>query len=399
MNTRPLLSRESENLAALNASGCNSVLLFVTATGLDKAILDATEPIRRLLMASGIHNYQDQRQGTGNKVIKPAVVLGDSSNTQTKVSMYRPVTKKGDPRLWFSEFKRFVSPDEVCAVFVHNEVIHLLNLSRSNAAEALAKAIETPVTKFLREAGAVTNASATELLRLLSSIASAGPLRAVCSGDTAVGRSIEAALGIEMNSSRKPDFRGIELKSGRSALLSREVRATLFACVPDWSLSALKSSREILERFGYERDGNFRLYCSVTAKGANSQGLRLRVEEAAAWLREFYDRQPREEVCVWRLDELHSRLAEKHRETFWVKAKAIQKGGGEWFQLQSVTHTTRPSSEQFDRLLADGTVTLDHLVKRKPSGGAHERGPLFKVEKRRLPELFLGEPRTYSLIS
>jgi hypothetical protein len=398
MNTRALEEHESKNLAALNASGCNSVLLFVTATALDKGILDATEPLRRLLRAAGVHDYQEQGQGPASKVIKQSVVLGDFANTQTNVSLYRPVTKKGDPRFWFSDFKRFVSAGDVCAVFVQSGMIYLLNLTRSRAADALALGIDTPISRFLLDAEVSANASAKELLRLLTAIAAAGPLKAICTGDTAVGRSIESALGIRINSSRNPDFKGIELKSGRSAIVSKETRATLFACVPDWRLSALKSSRAILERFGYERDGDFQLYCSVTTQRTNSQGLRLQMEDASDWLREFYAREPVEEVCIWRLDELHSRLEEKHRETFWVKAKSIQRCGSEWFELQSVTHTSRPSTQQFDRLLIGGAVTLDHLIKRKPSGGAHERGPLFKVDRQRLPELFLGEPRLYSLM-
>lgn len=398
MNTRPLGVYESKNLAALNASGCSSALIFVTATGLNKSILDATEPVRRLLKTAGVHDYQAQSQGPENKVIKQAVILADSSTSQAKVSLYRPVTKNGDPRFWVSDFKRFTSADEVCAIFVQNGIIYVWNLTRSTAADALACGIETPVSRFLRDAGASANANAKELLQLLTAIAAKGPLKAVCAGDTAVGRSIETALEIQINSSRNPDFKGIELKSGRSTIVSRETRATLFACVPDWSLSTLKSSRAILERFGYERGDDFQLYCSVTTQRTNSQGLRLRVEDAAAWLHEFYAREPVEEVCIWKLDELHSRLSEKHRETFWVKAKSIQRDGSEWFELDSVTHTTRPSAEQFDRLLADGTVTLDHLIKRTPRGGAHERGPLFKVDRRRLPELFLGEPRRYSLV-
>ena len=39
MNTRPLVEQESRNLAALNHAGIDSVLLFVTETGLEKAIL------------------------------------------------------------------------------------------------------------------------------------------------------------------------------------------------------------------------------------------------------------------------------------------------------------------------------------------------------------------------
>ena len=116
-------------------------------------------------------------------------------------------------------------------------------------------------------------------------------------------------------------------------------------------------------------------------------------------LREFYARKPIEDDCIWQLERLHSRLVEKHAETFWVKASSTFRGRTEWFQLESVTHTARPDLNQFDRLLADGTVTMDHLIKRTAAGGASEKGPLFKVERKRLGELFLGEPRNYSLLA
>ena len=57
MNTRPLDPQESKNLVALNQAGCNSVLLFPTETGLNKAILDATEPMREMFRKSGIHDF------------------------------------------------------------------------------------------------------------------------------------------------------------------------------------------------------------------------------------------------------------------------------------------------------------------------------------------------------
>jgi len=397
MNTRPLNPRESKNLAVLNASGCDSVLLFLTGTGLQKSILDATDPMRRMLATSGIHDYVRQLQGQDNKVVKTGVILEDSASHQTTVSLYRPVTKKGDPRLWFSAFNRFVSPEDVCAVFVRNGTIHLLNLTRSDAANLVAQRTDIQITRFLRDADFANNAISNELLKRLKDVAAAGPLKAVCEGDTAVGRSIETALGIPINSSRHPDYKGIELKSGRSGNRRAPTRSTLFACVPDWDISALKSSAEILNRFGYQRDNAFKLYCTVSTRNANSQGLQLRMDEALPWLREILVSPSVEDVCVWRLDNLHARLVEKHRETFWIAAKSIRRHSAEFFLLESVTHTTRPSVEQFDRLLEDGTVTLDHLIKRIPSGRVSEKGPLFKIKPRRVPELFLGEPRHYLL--
>ncbi|NBR86848.1 MAG: MvaI/BcnI restriction endonuclease family protein [Proteobacteria bacterium] len=400
MNTRPLNEQESKNLAALNRAGCNSVLLFVTETGLHKAILDATEPMRKLLRDAGVHDFSTQAQGPDNKAVKEARILTDNEFKTVSVSLYRPVTKKGDPRLWFYEFKRYASSNDVFAVFTHSKAIYALNLTRSSIAQSIAADLDNPVTKFLRQITSTSSAISDELLQLLKQIAKAGPIKAECVGDTAVGRSIESALGIRINSSRNPDFKGIEIKSGRSSILpSKENRATLFACVPDWDLSALKSSRAILETFGYERGSDLKLYCTVTTQRANSQGLQFEVKEAEKWLREFYAREPVREICIWRLDRLHGRLSEKHRETFWVKAKSIQRGGNEWFQLESATHTTRPSLNQFDRLLTDGTVTMDHLIKRKADGRVSEKGPLFKIDRPRLGELFLGEPRSYALLS
>ncbi len=103
-------------------------------------------------------------------------------------------------------------------------------------------------------------------------------------------------------------------------------------------------------------------------------------------------------VAIWSLAQLEKRLAEKHRETFWIKATPEIRSGSEWFHLKSVMHTRNPNIPQFERLLAEGAITMDHLVKRTPSGRVAEKGPLFKIQRQRLPELFLGEPERHSLV-
>lgn len=115
------------------------------------------------------------------------------------------------------------------------------------------------------------------------------------------------------------------------------------------------------------------------------------------WLREVAARTPMEDVAVWQMNHLEQRLSEKHRETFWIKARAEKRADGEWFHLESVTHTRNPNLPQLERMLGDGTVTLDHLIKRTPTGRAQEKGPLFKIDRERIAELFLGAPRKYSL--
>jgi len=392
MNTRPLTPAESSNLARLNSTGRKSVLLFITETGLHKSILDATEPMREMLLQAKIHDFSKQPQGPEHKAVQRACFVYSDSSDETQVSLYRPMTKKGDPRFWFSGLPEYAKPDDVVAVFVKDKVIHLLNLSRANLAE-------NDFSRFLLEGlEKESRREVLELLEKLKGIARHGPIKAVCSGDTAVGRSIETALGIRINSSRNPDYHGIELKSGRLPRLGgQKNRANLFACVADWTLSTCKSSREILEKYGYRRGRDFKLYCTVTCRSANSQGLQLTLDDTRQLLREFHKTQPNGDVCIWPMQLLHARLSEKHKETFWIDARAFRRGTTEYFDLQSVTHTARPSVTQFDRLLETGNISVDHLIKKKASGSAVEKGPLFKIEKNRLAELFYGLPRKYRI--
>ena len=103
-------------------------------------------------------------------------------------------------------------------------------------------------------------------------------------------------------------------------------------------------------------------------------------------------------VAIWSLAQLEKRLAEKHRETFWIKATPEIRAGSEWFHLKSVMHTRNPNVPQFERLLAESAITMDHLVKRTLSGRVAEKWPLFEIQRQRIPELFLGEPERHSLV-
>jgi len=203
--------------------------------------------------------------------------------------------------------------------------------------------------------------------------------------DTSVGRTLETALGIDINSSKKPDYKGIELKSFRE---KRGNRKTLFAQVPNWKLSQFKSSAEILDEFGYWREEDFKLYCTVSAINRNSQGLSLKVNSGINHLIENSDKPKVGDFVVWELEQLHSRLLEKHKETFWVSAESKFEDGKEYFQYKEVEHTKKPIVSQFDILLEQGVITLDHLIKRNSKGKVVEKGPLFKIKPNSLDLLF-----------
>lgn len=392
MNTRPLNKSESARLNELNEAGIDSALLYVTATALNKSILDATAPVRDLFRKAGWHNYEEQAQGPENKRIQSAVLFDHGKQQEIEVSLYRPLTKKGDPRFWPFSFARYAAANDVYALFFHDGLLHLVNLTEDPFVSL--SPVEDSLSALLNERRDGYNRNANELLGILRDLAARGPVCAVGTGDTAIGRTLEHALGIQMNSSKQPDYKGIELKSKRS---TSNTRNTLFAQVPNWALSRLKSFREILDAYGYEKEGRRQLYCTVSSRKPNSQGLILDVGKDFKQLEELHRLAQKDtSVCTWELAKLHDRLLSKHRETFWVQADPIVVCGKAYFNFTEVLHTRRPSTAQFDRLLAAGEVTVDHIIKEN-GNSAHERGPLFKVQRGSLNELFLGAPKSYSL--
>ena len=103
------------------------------------------------------------------------------------------------------------------------------------------------------------------------------------------------------------------------------------------------------------------------------------------------------DFVVWGLDTLHNRLLEKHNETFWIAADSITIENKEHFLYKKVEHTKKPIVSQFDILLDQGIITLDHLIKRKPTGSVIEKGPLFKIKPNVLDLLF-PPSKIYSLV-
>ena len=199
-----------------------------------------------------------------------------------------------------------------------------------------------------------------------------------------------------MNSRRQPDYKGIELKAYRSRPPTRENRKQLFSKVPNWEISKFSSMTDVLDAFGYHRDGRDRLNCTVSATNINSQGLTFSVDGNAGILYEVSMHTDHDAFASWYLSDLRDTLAAKHAETFWVRADTLRIGGREHFDLVDVIHTRGPLVSQFDVLIGQGYITMDHMMKRTDSGKARERGPSFKIKS-----IFLGllfpPSQTYAL--
>jgi hypothetical protein len=377
---------EINNTSYLARLRINFTLLEPTRTGLEKSIMDATANVRLYLKENMIHDYEMQIQGQKSKRIVPSYILMREKVIETKTSLYRPCTKKGDPRIWIGLLNRFSQPNDIILMIVFNNRFLCINITRINLEELY------EVNNLFMDA--IRNLSqsldvAHELSIKLREIASRCPVRAPIN-DTAIGFLLETQLGIKRNSSEQPDYKGIELKSYRGYGNSKGNRVTLFGKVPNWELSKFKSSREILKHIGYIRGGLLRLNCTVSTQNFNSQGLRFRMNNKENLLEEFCSDKNIGDVAVWALERLHKKLLLKHNETFWVAAKnkKYKDLGYEDFWFTKVLHTQKPLPAQFDLLISQGMITLDHLSKIDSSDKMNERGPLFRIEKPALNILF-----------
>jgi hypothetical protein len=342
----------------------------ITATGLKKSILDATTPMRTYFKENNVHDYALQNKGQDNKVIIKTYILTEYKEIETQTSLYRPETKDGDPRLWIYRLKETTEADDIHAIIAPTPTsLFVINLTKVDIVKCCESSLVNPIQDLISVFYHSSNLISNELLAILRSYENQWidtDLRA----DTAIGRQVEALLGIDMNASKLPDYKGIELKSFRSQRPS--IKKNLFCKVPDWDLSHLKSGAEIVDKYGYMSGGikSYRntLYC----KAPNSQNLRLNMNYPDDLLEIEEDKIIGEnqfkkiaDVAVWRLQTLHECLLTKHHETFWIEVDTrIGDQGQEQFMFNKIEHTRNPIVSQFDILLEQSMITVDLLLGR-----------------------------------
>ena len=382
-----------EVMRALAAHGVEAGFLVPTETGLAKSIMDAHRELRDFLQRVGLHDYERQAKGPAAKLIVPAKYVGPRTVEDASASLYRPETKDGDPRIWITGLARRAEAGNLLALLVHEGTLYVANTSVPGVLESL-DTPTSPLGRVVAEIERAKGGAARELLGKLGEVAGRGYVRSLRPGPTGVGMTLETLLGIEANSSKSPDFKGIEIKasrtrSGRRATTSR---VTLFSKVPDWKSSPVKSAVELLRAHGYDRAGRRQLYCSMNHQ-PNTLGLFLAADEDNLHVMTSRT-EPHSKVLKWDMSGLRQAFAEKHRETFWVKASVKKSTDGvEHFHYTSVVHTRAPVVSDLESLFDRGHVELDFLLHLRDRGPgqrprARDHGYLFKMHPRDLSLVF-----------
>jgi hypothetical protein len=383
VNMRTFTAFEQENLKFLVNHNVKFTQVQVTLTGLGKGILDSTAPMRAYFIEEGVHNYEEQLQGQEHKVMHDAVILTETSQFPTFASFYRPTTKKGDPRMWIYKLGSYTEGNDIHVLFYFERKLYSINITRIDIAACYNSPIITPIKEILMEMYNRGNSVSEELLGKFRSV-SGQWFESEVMADTGIGRTIETFLGISMNSEKTPDYKGIELKSHREKRSSK--KNVLFTQTPDWDISALKSGREIVAKYGYLTDAGKRTYQNtVQCAPPNSQRLFLNVNQQKALLELQAQKSRVEDVAVWRLLKLHQRLTTKHHETFWIEVENAIQNNKEYFRYKQIEHTRNPNVGQFDVLLEQNIITVDLLLSR-PSGNGDTYS--FKIKKKGMHLLF-----------
>lgn len=374
--------------------------LVPTPTGYEKSIMDATKPLRELLKFAKVHDYEKQGQGQENKVIIESHFVTKDDVINTTASLYRPNTKHGDPRIWFSDLKKYCKPCNLLAILVFNKELYVINLSDKEIQDSLFN--KGHVFSYLELSLNEYISTAEELLEKLHEIHRRGFIPSVTAGDPGVGDTLENALGISRNNSKSPDYKGIELKATRISKNGEKrtvTRSTLFTKVPDSGLSY----SEILDKYGKvqiprgQTEPRKQIYETLSTKKYNAYGLKLVVDYDADKLNLIDDAQPTPNlVSSWDLDILRKTLLTKHPETFWVKAASELREDWEYFRYDKVVHTRNPNAMLLAPLIDNGEITADLAAHIKPDGSYRDHGLLFKILPQNIHDL-LGEEKKYDL--
>ena len=395
-----MLSKSDKNIkevmAELAVLGIEAAYIVPTLTGLEKSILDAHEGLRNFFKRMSFHDYESQQQGTEYKLLEKCFYITENEVIESKVSLYRPQTKSGDPRIWFYDLNKYASASNLLVLFVHQNNLYIVNASKSQVWKTL-NITGSPLNEF--EASILSRVSSieTELLNKLAAIYKLGFHPSTTNADNGVGDTLENLLGIKRNSNRSPDYKGIELKATRLSSKNNVQlnRSNLFSKIPNWDLSTLKSGSEILNKYGYyptETPNKKALHVTLNHK-PNAQGLYLELNNDEYVIENLRKTSSAiEKVVLWKLGELELELEKKHNKTFWIKAETKMVDSHEQFLYKVVEATSNPMITNFGTLVSTGSITLDYTFseKERSSGKiyARDHGYLWKVDPNDFALLF-----------
>lgn len=189
----------------------------------------------------------------------------------------------------------------------------------------------------------------TELAR----IRARGYIPAKRKGDSSVGDTLEAELGLVPTSKAGVAdllYNGIptELKARRKR---SKAKTSLFACRPQ---AQVLSTRELVRTYGRPTQEHVKaLFCEVSVDGGNSAGFQLRVESASGRL--YLLGPAGETLWIWEEENLATKIV---KQLVIVEAESLGTRENESFLYESATLYSNLRPGAFFELVKAGSVVV-----------------------------------------
>ena len=194
-------------------------------------------------------------------------------------------------------------------------------------------------------------------------------------GSGRYGLAIEEALGITQNSSKSPDFMGIELKTKSDKSLQ-----TLFSRTPSKFLAG-KNKTGFFDLYAYEDTKRNRraLYTSFCSQ-EDTLGFSLSV--ADLMVKVLHKEKP---IVEYERAKLEAALLSKHSQTVFINVIPL-KGK---VRIDSAIYCHSPSLVRFLELITEGLVYLDFTMSESASGKIKDHGFLWRIRTEAISRLYL----------
>jgi len=355
----------------------------LSATMLDKSIIDARTPLRSELHRAGLVDFAVMGQGRENGIEMVVPLVTSMMQDGRKVSFYRPETKQGDPRFWVERLRSVASDGALLLFAFSDSRPSVILVDTANVTGLLRHCAGALVPRY--DEGAQIEGTSRVLREKLNELGGEW-FRTRRAGPTGVGFTFESLLGIKANVSQQPDYHGIELKAfRRGSSVGHGKLVSLFSKTPDWQPGF--SARRILDDFGYphpKRPGKA-MYCTITT-ARNGLAWQLRVDADASRVLGNRERQP---IFSYAFGVLGARLHTKHSATLFVRASSRGEGASEEFRFEEALLCREPSFPSFLSLVEDGSVGLDLTLSEKSAGGqTRDHGYLWRIREGSLNRLY-----------
>lgn len=363
---------ESNVIEYINNYNLNEfALIRMSETMIDKSIIDASDGLRKILFDNKLIDFKSLIPG-GPKEYKSSIIVS-SSAIETKASFYRPKTKKGDPRFWLYDLKKYTKVNELVYLTISNDKLIAIPIKNIEIIQNSIRDIFDNIEK---------NETVIKLKKELSILKTVGFIESIVTHSRApkdVGLTLEKFLNVKVNSLKTPDYLGkIELKSKRED----SKKDSLFSKVQDKDISKYKTVKEVITKFGYWDKENHRiaLYNNIITK-PNNQGLYLLTDNEKLILHQKYELDTaKDDVCAWHYETLKTALETKHPTTLWVDAEEKIIDGKINFLYQNFILTTKPVFSEFISLIERDLINFDWKGHVK-DGKKRDHGPGFRIDK------------------